>query len=248
MSYPLISHIEDNMELLKTDEIIAETESIIVELLDTNTIKDHLKISRKDLNIRRAIQGIAASIGVAIPIVGQIYPIWLALAEGGVIPSTEKRNFIRLQGLTDMHIKRITKSTNSQFYSHELSKIQDDFSNTKYSKIEDGFYELIAREAALVVTGYIRTENPDKLDNKSISKLSADIMEYQKTYGKNTGTWNRIKNFIGGGMGIAGGLAAMKPLISYLGHFHQLSKVNNTDKPKQIASAYLKEYLKLTNS
>jgi len=241
----LISTIESNMEILKSDIIIKEAESIILELISADKIKKHLDTSRGGLNIRRAIRAIATAIVAPIPVAGWIYAIWFILSEGGIVSSSEKRTFIRFQGLTDMHIKRISKSTNVQFYQHELVKIKDDFSNMEYSNLEDAYYDLLGRETALVVAGYIRTEIEDPLDSAQIDKLSSDIIGYKFTTAPNTGLWNRFKTTIG--TAYIGVLNSVYPLQSYLGHFQQLSKLNRTKSPSIRAVGYLKEYLKKTN-
>jgi len=242
----IINKIENNMDIFKSDIIITEADSIILELLSSNKIKSHIDTSRHGLTVRRIIRTILTAIVTNIPVAGWIYAIWFMLSEGGLVRASEKRTFIRFQGLTDMHIKRVTNSTNSNFYSHEFVKIKDNFSNMNYSDLADAYYELIGREVALVIVGYIRTENNDSLDDDTIDSLSSDIMKFQFSTAGNTGLWNRFKT---ARMSIPpfGIVTAIFPLQSYLGHFHQLNKVNRTSKPVEIASEYLKKYLKSTN-
>jgi len=246
----LISHIEYNTELLVIDNIITESEVEFFELLSSKEISKYMKTTRSGLGARRFTRGLATLLVSAIPIVGQIYAMWTILAEAGIVRISEKHAFIRFQGLTDMHADRISKKLKTRFYETELHKIHSDFTNLDGSDYKIAYYEMLAREAALIVTGYIRIEITDKLSDDDISEISNSIMSYRFSTGQNTGVWNRFKSALGAlglnliGLGV---VSAIFPLQSFLGQFNELSKSNSTNEIKKLAIRYLNEYLKKTN-
>jgi len=232
MNSPLLQHINENIEAIEEDLTPAESlelEQYITEVLNATDATNHSNTSRGSLMGRRYLRDFAFT-----ALLGPLGGLYVLLSEGGFIQTSEKKTFIRFQGLVTMHIGRLDKRLGSKKPSTMLASIRKTFDdgvtqlikqNKKHpdvKKLGKGYADMLSSEFALVTAGYLALMKKNKANPKAIELIQGDIMKIGQSGLKGSGIWNRIKS----GWISPFALTAFRPAMTFAKFFETLNSKN----------------------